>query len=93
LPLLIGRTEKLDFVFLAHGTELLSSFHLPNGLASFAAHPYEAHWYLWPLWALAVVAMVWFWVFGKVFTADKYKFDKVNMQTWVIPRYGFQVCI
>lgn len=25
------------------------------------------------------------------FSVDKYKLDKLSMQTWVMPRYGFQV--
>lgn len=85
-----GRTDNVDFVFLAHGTELLSTFHLPCGIASFAAHPFQQHWYLLPLWPLAVIAMLGLWIFGRVFTVDKYKLDKLSMQTWVMPRYGFE---
>ncbi|CAM6108701.1 unnamed protein product [Calypogeia fissa] len=29
-------------------------------------------------------------IFGKAFTVDKYKLDKLSMQTWVMPRLGFQ---
>ncbi|CAM6111552.1 unnamed protein product [Calypogeia fissa] len=34
--------------------------------------------------------MIVFWIFGKAFTVDKYKLDKLSMQTWVMPRLGFQ---
>ncbi|CAM6110926.1 unnamed protein product [Calypogeia fissa] len=85
-----GRTDKVDFIFLAHGTEMLSTFHLPCGFASFAAHPFQSHWYLLPLWPLAAMIMIVFWIFGKAFTVDKYKLDKLSMQTWGIPRLGFQ---
>lgn len=86
-----GRTDKPDFVFLAHGTELLSTFHLPFGIASFAAHPYAPKWYLWPLWPLTVPVLLLLWLFGQPFAADKHTLGRLRMQTWVIPRFGFQV--
>ncbi|KAL2632944.1 hypothetical protein R1flu_004423 [Riccia fluitans] len=85
-----GRSKELDFVFLAHGTELLSTFHLPFGIPSFAAHPYEAKWYLWPLWPLTLPIMITLWIFGHPFVADSYCLEDEKTQTWVIPRYGFQ---
>lgn len=85
-----GRTNQPDFVFLAHGTELLSLFHLPFGLASFAAQPYAPSFFLYLLWPLTLPALVIIWIFGRVFTSDKYNLDGLRMQTWVMPRFGFQ---
>lgn len=46
--------KKPDVVFLAHGTELLSVFHLPFMGRALSARPFRAHWYLWPGWSADV---------------------------------------
>jgi hypothetical protein len=85
--------EKPDFVFLAHGTELLSAFHLPFGIPSFAAWPYSVRWYLWLLWPLTLPVLGMTWIFGRPFVSDKYQLPNLRMETWVIPRFGFQVAL
>jgi hypothetical protein len=85
-----GKEEKPDFVFLAHGTELLSTFHLPFGIASFAAWPYAPKWFLWPLWPLTVPIMAILWVFGKAFVSDTYRLKNLRTETWVVPSFGYQ---
>ncbi|KAL3694776.1 hypothetical protein R1sor_008427 [Riccia sorocarpa] len=85
-----GRKDQVDSVFLAHGTELLSLFHLSFGIPSFAAQPYKAKWYLLPLWPLTVPIMLALWAFGHPFVADTYSLEDKNSQTWIIPRYSFQ---
>ena len=37
-----------DVVFMAHGTELLSLFHLPFALRSFSSRPLKSTWWLQP---------------------------------------------
>eukprot|EP00850_Spirogloea_muscicola_P018792 SM000176S03123 [mRNA] locus=s176:54048:58847:- [translate_table: standard] len=85
-----GRTDRPDFIFLAHGTELLSAFHVPFGLPQFAAHPYAPSWLMYLLWPLTLPLLALVWLFGQTFVADKYKLRDLRMQTWVIPRFGFQ---
>ncbi|KAJ7533238.1 hypothetical protein O6H91_13G039100 [Diphasiastrum complanatum] len=85
-----GRKEKIDFIFLAHGMELLSTFHLPFGIPSFAAWPYAPKWYLWPLWPLTLPILAILWIFGKPFASDKYRLLNLHTETWVVPRFGFQ---
>ncbi|XP_024387740.1 very-long-chain aldehyde decarbonylase GL1-1 [Physcomitrium patens] len=85
-----GKQEKPDFVFLAHGTELLSTFHLPFGIPSFAAWPYAPKWFIWPLWPLTLPILAILWLFGKPFTSDTYKLKHLRTETWVVPRFGFQ---
>jgi len=86
-----GRKEKVDFVYLTHMTSLLSFFHLRFGFASFAAKPFSHQWYLWILWPISNAVMLLLWIFGRTFTVEKNRLDHVNIQTWVLPRYIFQV--
>jgi sterol desaturase/sphingolipid hydroxylase (fatty acid hydroxylase superfamily) len=59
-------------VFLAHGTDMTSMFHLPFALRSFSSKPYQGSVLLAPLWPLAVLAFAIFRSLGRVFTADRY---------------------
>ena len=77
-------------VFLAHGTDLLSALHLPMALRSFASRPYESHWCLWPLWPLVAAAGALLWAFGSVFVSHVERLEGRPVQTWVVPRFGFQ---
>eukprot|EP01018_Ginkgo_biloba_P014319 Gb_13823 [translate_table: standard] len=85
-----GSNEKLDFAYLTHATSLLSIFHLRLGFASFAAMPYSSKWYMWILWPISNAIMLFLWIFGRTFTAEKNRLKQLHMQTWVIPRYTFQ---
>jgi len=71
--------------------DLLHMFHVILGIQSFAAMPYTPHWLLWPLYPVAVLVMSLLWLFGQPFAADKYKIPGVKGETWVMPRYRFQV--
>lgn len=79
-----------DVVFLAHGTELLSVFHLPFALRSFSSRPFEAKWWLKPLWPLCLPVFFLVRLLGKPFVADKHRLRKLKLQTWVTPAWGIQ---
>ena len=66
-------------------------FHLPFGIASFASRPYAPSAAMYLLWPLTLPLLALIWLFGKVFTADRYTLEGRRMQTWVTPRLGFQV--
>jgi hypothetical protein len=71
-----------------------SSFHLlPLGIPSFAARPLNtsSQWYVWPLWPLTLPVMALLWLFGQAFVSDTYQLPTLRTQTWVIPRFAFQV--
>lgn len=85
-----GRKERVDFVCLTHLTNLSSVFHLRLGFASFAAKPYSSKWYIEMLRPISNAVMLVLWVFGRTFTSEKNRLDRLHMQTWVIPRYTFQ---
>jgi len=86
-----GVKQNADFVYLMHGTDLLHIFHVTLGIQSFAAMPYTPHWLLWPLYPVAALVMLLLWLCGQPFAVDKYQIPGVKGETWVIPRYRFQV--
>lgn len=87
----MARTYEVpDAVFLAHGTDLLSTFHLPMFFRGFAKNPYSESWLLYPLWPLAWLAMAVLWVVGEAFPSHVERVNGHPVQTWVTPRYGFQ---
>lgn len=85
--------DATDVVYLSHATDLLHMLHVTLGVQSFAARPYaRPHWLLWPvLYPLAGVILALLWLCGQPFAADKYRLPAVTGQTWLIPRYRFQV--
>jgi len=82
--------ESPDCVFLAHGTDLTSAFHLPMFFRGFAKDPFKHSWLMIPFWPLSVAICMFLWVFGDVLTAHVERVDNHPVQTWVTPRYGFQ---
>ena len=88
-----GVREKMDFVYLSHGVDVLHMLHVAMGVQSFAAKPFESHWLLWPLYPFAVLLMGVLWAVGKPFVADTYRIPGVRGETWLVPRYRFQVGI
>ncbi|GLJ15735.1 hypothetical protein SUGI_0258930 [Cryptomeria japonica] len=85
-----GRKEKVDVVHLTHATSLLSFFHLRLGFASFAAAPYSVKWYMWVIWPISNGIMIFLWLCGQTFRAEKNRLNGLHIETWVVPRYTFQ---
>ena len=83
-------TGAPDAVFLGHGTEMLSVFHLPFAFRSLAAHPYHAPWYLYLLWPLTLPVAAVLMALGRPFTADKHSLGPLRLETWVTPAMGFE---
>ena len=82
-----------DVVFVAHGTELLSLFHLPFALRSFSSKPFKSVWWLQPFLPLCIPFVALLRIFGKPFTADRHRLLHLNTATWVTPAWGFQFFI
>jgi len=75
-----------DCVFLGHGMDFLSVFHLPFISRTFSSKPYKPEVWMYALWPIAVnlLLAVRFMV-GKVFVSDKHRLGKLELQTWVTP--------
>ena len=83
-------TAVADTVFLGHGTELLSFFHLPFMFRGLAAHPYYAPLYMYALWPLTLPLVLVTMLFGRPFTADKHSLGRLRIETWCTPAMGFE---
>ena len=86
-----GKEETPDVVHLTHLTTLQSIYHLRLGFASLASRPYNSKWYTLLMWPMAGLSLVLTWFYGSSFTVERNKLKHLKMQTWVIPRYSFQV--
>jgi aldehyde decarbonylase len=85
-----GEEERPDVVHLTHLTTPASVFHLRLGFASLASAPSTASSGLgraaaYPLAALASSL-------GRTFRCEASRLGKLNVETWVVPRYTSQVC-
>ncbi|CAN8301508.1 unnamed protein product [Cochlearia groenlandica] len=84
------RTRVPEFVFLAHGVDIMSGMHAPFVLRSFASMPYTTQLFLLPLWPLTFITMLAMWVWSKAFLVSYYTLRNNICQTWTVPRFGFQ---
>lgn len=81
-----------DFVFLAHIVDMSSAMHAPFIFRSFASTPFCTRLFLIPFLPIVFVTMFVMWAYSKVFLATFYNLRGRLHQTWVVPRFGFQVC-
>ncbi|XP_017970305.1 PREDICTED: protein ECERIFERUM 1 [Theobroma cacao] len=82
------REESPDVVHLTHLTTPDSLFHLRLGLASLASKPHQAPtMVMWPVtfWSVLVT-----WIYGHAFVSERNTFEKLKLQSWVVPRYNMQ---
>ncbi|CAN8253124.1 unnamed protein product [Cochlearia groenlandica] len=84
------RKRVPEFVFLAHGVDMMSSMHAPFVFRSFASMPYTTRLFLFPMWPVAFIIMLGMWVWSKAFLFSFYNLRNNLCQTWGVPRFGFQ---
>jgi len=89
------KEETPNVVHLTHLTTPESIYHLRFGFAALASKPYTSKWYLlWLMWPVTAWSMFLTWVYGRTFIVERNRFDdKLNLQTWAIPKYSAQVSI
>lgn len=80
-----------DFVFLAHAVDLSSAMHAPFAIRSMAALPYYTRIYMLPLLPICFAIMLVMWAKSKSFLSSCYNLRDRLHQTWLVPRFGFQV--
>lgn len=87
------QSESADVVHLTHLTTPDSIYHLRLGFASLASKPHSSssRWYLWFIWPLTCFSVFFTWTFASTFISERNTFHKLELQTWVLPRYIVQV--
>lgn len=77
-----------DVVHLTHLTTLDSIYHLPYGFTSLASNPQTSNWYLWLMWPFTfLIKIISAWIYGRTFISERNTFEKLNLQSWVVPRF------
>lgn len=86
-----GKENTLDVVHITHPTTLSSLYYNRLGFAALASKPYRYRWYMTMLWPLTcALSMLMTWTMGSAFTIERNRLKKLEMQTWMIPRYKYQ---
>ncbi|KAK1316372.1 Protein ECERIFERUM 3 [Acorus calamus] len=86
----VGDERIPDFVFLVHVVDVISSIHSPFAFRSYASMPYTPRLILLPAWPLACLIMLLMWAYSKPFLISFYYLRSKLIQTWIVPRHGFQ---
>ncbi|XP_075644143.1 very-long-chain aldehyde decarbonylase CER1-like isoform X1 [Castanea sativa] len=82
--------ELPDAVHLTHLTTPESIYQLRLGFASLASKPYTSKWYFSLIWPVTLWSMMLNWLYGRTFIVERYHFNKLRLQSWVIPKYRIQ---
>ncbi|KAL0007434.1 hypothetical protein SO802_008936 [Lithocarpus litseifolius] len=82
--------ELPDVVHLTHLTTPESIYHLRLGFASLASKPYTSKWYFSLIWPVTLWSMMLNWLYGRTCIAERCRFNKLRLQSWVIPKYKIQ---
>ncbi|KAL4593752.1 hypothetical protein ACB092_M014700, partial [Castanea dentata] len=82
--------ELPDVVHLTHLTTPESIYQLRLGFASLASKPYTSKWYFSLIWPVTLWSMMLNWLYGRTFIVERYHFNKLRLQSWVIPKYRIQ---
>ncbi|KAF8407305.1 hypothetical protein HHK36_006432 [Tetracentron sinense] len=82
-----------DFVFLAHGVDMISAMHAPFVFRSFNSLPFTTKLFLLPMWPCCFLVMLAMWAWSKTFLMTFYNLRGRLLQTWAVPRFGFQYFI
>ncbi|KAL8172321.1 hypothetical protein V2J09_024125 [Rumex salicifolius] len=82
-----------DVVYLTHLTTPQSIYQSRLGFASLASNPLSPKWYLWLMWPITTCSMILSWVCGRTFVVEMNTFDKLRLQTWLIPRFSVHYSI
>ncbi|CAL0322736.1 unnamed protein product [Lupinus luteus] len=79
-----------NVIHLTHLTTPQSIYHLRLGFPSLASKPYMQKWYISLMWPITACSIMLTWLYARTFISERNTFDKLKLQTWVIPKYSFQ---
>ncbi|KAL8226091.1 hypothetical protein R6Q57_018648 [Mikania cordata] len=85
-----GKKAKApDFVFLAHGVDIMSSMHVPFVFRSLSSLPFTTKLVLFPCWPFALLVVLIMWAKSKPFLLTFCHLRGRLLQSWIVPRFGF----
>ncbi|KAI3684377.1 hypothetical protein L6452_33600 [Arctium lappa] len=85
-----GKKAKApEFVFLAHGVDIMSSMHVPFIFRSLSSLPFATKLVLLPIWPFALLVVFIMWAKSKTFLLTFCNLRGKLLQSWVVPRFGF----
>ncbi|XP_024973169.1 protein ECERIFERUM 3-like [Cynara cardunculus var. scolymus] len=85
-----GKKAKApEFVFLAHGIDIMSSMHAPFVFRSLSSLPFATKLILMPIWPFAFLVTLIMWAKSKTFLHTFCNLRGKLLQCWVVPRFGF----
>ena len=88
----LNKEEEVSHVVqLSHLTTADSIYHLRFGLASLASRPHTSKWYFSLIWPMTLLFTMLNWIYGRTFVVERNRFNNLNLQTWVIPKYTQEV--
>ena len=73
-----------------HLTTPESIYHLQLGFASFTSSPHISKWNMWLMLPITLLSKILTWIYGRTFVVERHRFNKLSLQTWVIPKYSIQ---
>ncbi|CAL5440462.1 unnamed protein product [Camellia sinensis] len=79
-----------EFVFLVHVVDVMQAMHVPFVFRSFGSVPYRVQPFLIPMWPFTFLVMLAMWAQSKTFLLYFYTLRGSLLESWVVPRYGFQ---
>ncbi|KAJ0603590.1 putative fatty acid hydroxylase, NAD(P)-binding domain superfamily [Helianthus annuus] len=85
-----GKKAKApEFVFLAHGVDIMSSMHVPFVFRSLSSLPFSTKLILFPMWPFAFLVVLVMWAKSKPFLLTFCHLRGKLLQSWIVPRFGF----
>ncbi|KAJ9559493.1 hypothetical protein OSB04_004653 [Centaurea solstitialis] len=87
---LVGKKAKVpEFVFLAHGVDVMSAMHVPFVFRSLSSFPFATKLILLPMWPFTLLVIFFMWAKSKAFLLTFCNLRGRLLQSWVVPRFGF----
>ncbi|KAK1413152.1 hypothetical protein QVD17_34920 [Tagetes erecta] len=85
-----GKKAKApEFVFLAHGVDIMSSMHAPLIFRSLSSLPFTTKLIMFPIWPFAFLVVLMMWAKSRPFLLTFCHLRGKLLQSWVVPRFGF----
>ncbi|KAI7746855.1 hypothetical protein M8C21_016312 [Ambrosia artemisiifolia] len=83
------RAKAPEFVFLAHGVDIMSAMHVPFIFRSLSSLPFATNIILFPMWPFTLLVVLIMWAISKPFLLSFCHLRGKLLQSWIVPRLGF----